>query len=138
MPTVFELIVEKKIPAHIVYEDDSVIAILDINPVAKGHVLVFPKVCYQDIQVLPDEIARHVFFVVTKISKSIFDCYNPRGINVISNNKEGAGQTVPHFHIHIIPRYSNDDFKIIAPNIKLHDSDFDEIKLTIKESLTKN
>lgn len=110
METIFEKIVKKEIPAHIVYEDDIVLAFLDITQATKGHTLVIPKKAYPDIFTLPEDVAGHLFSVVTKLSKAIKKAFNPDGLNTLNNNGSFASQSVFHFHVHIIPRYVGDDF----------------------------
>ena len=126
--TIFERIANHEIPANIVYEDDEIIAFLDIEPINAGHVLVLPKKCYETINNLPEELAARLFQIVTRLSKKVFEVLKPDGINIISNNKPAAGQSVPHIHIHIIPRYINDGFKISSSHVKLTVEEFEAIK----------
>jgi histidine triad (HIT) family protein len=105
MPTIFEKIVSREIPAHIIYEDDDVMAFLDIAPITKGHTLVIPKLPYKTILELPDALASKVFTVVSMLAKRLCKELNALGVNLLSNNEPVANQAVPHFHMHIIPRY---------------------------------
>ncbi|MDY0277349.1 MAG: HIT family protein [Acholeplasma sp.] len=114
--TIFEKIILKEIPSHIVYEDDLVIAFLDISQATKGHTLVVPKTAYKDIFEIPDNILSHLIVVAKKLAKAIDKAFAPKGINLLNNNKEAAGQTVFHFHIHIIPRYSSNDVSFAFTN----------------------
>lgn len=117
METIFTKIVERKIPSHIVYEDDLVIAFLDITQSTKGHTLVVTKSPYENILEVPEDVLKHLFGVVQKLSKGIQQAFNPSGINLLNNNGSTAGQTVFHYHVHIIPRYDKEEI-----TIKLNDT----------------
>ncbi|WP_456271908.1 HIT family protein [Bacillus sp. AK031] len=106
---IFCKIIDGEIPSSKVYEDEHVLAFLDISQVTKGHTLVIPKVHKENVYELTDEIASKVFSAVPKISNAIKAEYNPIGLNLLNNNGEDAGQSVFHFHLHIIPRYGKGD-----------------------------
>ncbi|WP_243291454.1 HIT family protein [Bacillus sp. FJAT-47783] len=106
---IFCKIVEGEIPAAKVYEDEHVMAFMDIMQVTKGHTLVIPKVHKQDVFELTPELSRHLFEVVTKVAKSIKETFHPEGLNIVNNNGKEAGQTVFHYHMHIVPRYGKGD-----------------------------
>ncbi|WP_156323988.1 HIT family protein [Bacillus sp. JCM 19034] len=106
---IFCKIVNGEIPSSKVYEDEHVYAFLDISQVTKGHTLVIPKAHYQDIYELPSEVASQLFSAVPKIANGLKAALNPIGMNMINNNGEKAGQTVFHYHIHLIPRYGKGD-----------------------------
>ncbi len=116
METIFTKIVNRQIPSHIVYEDDLVIAFLDITQTTKGHTLVCTKSPYKNILEVPDALFKHLFGVVQLLSKGIQEAFNPSGINLLNNNGNMAGQTVFHYHVHIIPRYANKDITITLPD----------------------
>ncbi|UOY92061.1 HIT family protein [Ectobacillus sp. JY-23] len=97
------------IPSAKVYEDEHVYAFLDISQVTKGHTLVVPKIHKENIFELTSDIAANTFAAVPKIAEAIKKEFNPIGLNLLNNNGEDAGQTIFHFHIHIIPRYSKND-----------------------------
>lgn len=103
---IFCKIIEKEIPAHIVYEDDDVLAFLDISQVTEGHTLVIPKKHVPNIYALEEE-ATTLFKAVPKIARALRDTFNPIGLNMINNNDRPL-QSVFHFHVHLIPRYEND------------------------------
>ncbi len=109
MNCIFCKIVNKEIPSHKVYEDELVYAFLDISQGTKGHTLVVPKKHYKDIFELDATISNHIFDVVVKLSKVLKEALGCEGINLVNNNTEVAGQTVFHYHMHIIPRYSKED-----------------------------
>lgn len=114
--TIFKKIVNKEIPAYTVYEDDLVLAFLDISQTTKGHTLVITKEIYENILDIPEDLFMHLMNVVQKLTKAINKAYSPLGINLINNNGEEAGQTVFHYHFHIIPRYKDDMFNINFSN----------------------
>jgi histidine triad (HIT) family protein len=106
---IFCKIIDGSIPSSKVYEDEHVLAFLDISQVTKGHTLVIPKIHKENIFELTEEIASHLFKVVPKISSAIKEQFEPVGLNLLNNNGEEAGQAVFHYHMHIIPRYGKGD-----------------------------
>lgn len=106
---VFCSIINHEIPSKVVYEDDLVLAILDISQVTKGHTLVMPKKHVDNLLECDDETAAHLIQVVKRLAKRIQEKTGAVGINILNNNGEAAGQTVNHLHFHIIPRYSEND-----------------------------
>lgn len=109
---IFCKILKGEIPSYKVYEDDSFIGILDINPSAKGHVIIIPKNHAANIFEISEKDAKEIFVVAKKIAEAIKKAYQPDGINILQNNGEAAGQTVFHLHVHVIPRYKDDTIKI--------------------------
>lgn len=106
---IFCKIVNGEIPASKVFENEHVVAFLDISQVTKGHTLVIPKVHKENLYELTPEIASEVFKVAPEIANAIKDAFHPVGLNVLNNNGEKAGQSVFHFHMHLIPRYGEGD-----------------------------
>lgn len=105
---IFEKIINREIPATIVYEDDDTLAFLDIGPIIKGHTLVIPKTCYDPITETPDSVLSKLITVAKKIAASQKEFLHADGVNIIQNNGAAAGQEVPHIHFHVIPRFNND------------------------------
>ena len=101
-----------EIPTNALYEDDIVKVIFDASPAAKGHVLILPKEHFDNIYELDDDTAAHVFKVAAKISKAYKKALDFDGLNIVQNNGEVAGQTVFHFHMHIIPRIKGDTVNV--------------------------
>ncbi|TGY65800.1 HIT family protein [Dubosiella muris] len=95
------------IPAKRVYEDDQVIAFLDVAPTSYGHTLVVPKAHIDSFLDCDPATLHHVMDVAQKLARQLMSNLNCDGINVLTNAKEAAGQTVPHFHVHLIPRYED-------------------------------
>ncbi|NEU31514.1 HIT family protein [bacterium LRH843] len=106
---IFCKIVNGDIPAAKVYEDEKVLAFLDISQVTKGHTLVIPKSHQKDVFELSADGASDLFSVVPKIANALKQTFSPEGLNIVNNNGEVAGQTVFHYHIHLIPRYGQGD-----------------------------
>ncbi|MBB5173234.1 HIT family protein [Texcoconibacillus texcoconensis] len=106
---VFCKIIKGDIPSAKVYENEHVYAFLDISQVTKGHTLVIPKNHHEDIYSLPKEEAKEVFSVVPEITNAIQSTYQPIGLNILNNNGEKAGQSVFHYHLHLLPRYGEGD-----------------------------
>ncbi|MCM3667392.1 HIT family protein [Mesobacillus maritimus] len=106
---IFCKIINGEIPSAKVYENEHVYAFLDISQVTKGHTLVIPKVHKENVYELTEEIASNLFKEVPKIANAIKKAYNPIGLNTLNNNGELAGQSVYHFHLHLIPRYGEGD-----------------------------
>ena len=106
---IFCKIVTGEIPAAKVYENEHVFAFLDISQVTKGHTLVIPKIHKENVYELTPEIAKNLFETVPAIANALKSEYEPIGLNVVNNNGELAGQSVFHFHMHLIPRYGKGD-----------------------------
>ncbi|MBB2481199.1 HIT family protein [Bacillus sp. APMAM] len=106
---IFCKIINGELPSAKVYEDEHVFAFLDLSQVTKGHTLVIPKIHKKNVFELTPEIAGNVFKAVPKIANALNAAYEPIGMNLLQNNGEFAGQSVFHFHIHLIPRYGKGD-----------------------------
>ena len=128
---IFCKIVAGEIPASKVYEDDHFLAFLDISQVTPGHTLVIPKKHARNLlEMTPDETA-DLFNVVSRVTKKLESATQPQGMNIISNMEEIAGQSVFHSHVHILPRYSQeDDLKI---DFIAHEPNFDHLAKLAKE-----
>lgn len=109
---IFCKILAGEIPSTAVYEDDDFKAILDVNPAARGHVIILPKNHAANIYELPDEDASKIMVVAKKIATAIEKAYHCDGVNILQDNGEAAGQTVFHLHVHVIPRFKGDTVNI--------------------------
>lgn len=109
---IFCKIAAGEIPSATIYEDADFRVILDIEPASKGHALILPKEHYANLYELPDEVASKALVVAKKVITKMKDIVGCDGYNVVQNNGEAAGQTVFHFHIHLIPRYEGDHVAI--------------------------
>jgi histidine triad (HIT) family protein len=128
----FCMMAEGEIPTKKVYEDDKVIAILDINPANKGHVLVFPKQHAALMAQVPEDVAAHLFIVANRISSACFEAMQADGTNIIVSNGGIAGQTAPHALINIIPRFEGDKVAIGWQGQKAEEGELEDIANKIK------
>lgn len=109
---IFCKIANGDIPSKTIYEDEKFRVILDLAPDTKGHALILPKDHYKNLFELSDDRASEVFVLAKKLAVQMKDKLNCDGFNILQNNEEVAGQTVFHFHVHLIPRYIDDNQKI--------------------------
>ena len=130
---IFCRIANGEIPSRTIYEDQKFRVILDLNPATKGHSLILPKDHASNLYDLPDETAAAALVLAKKLASVLRDRLGCDGLNVVQNNGEAAGQTVPHFHLHLIPRYENDGKILEWTPGKATGEELDEIK----EKLTK-
>lgn len=100
--------VRHELVAVSIYEDDSILAIMDLYPATPGHVLVLPKQHIEDIYSMPADLAASIVVTATELAKAIKRQLSPDGLNLIQSNGVAGGQTIPHFHLHIVPRYKDD------------------------------
>ena len=108
MSTIFTKIINREIPAEILYESDGVIAIIDIMPIHFGHALIIPKKEYKNFLEVPESELGDLMRVTQKVAQALVKAFNLEGFNFFANNGEIAGQSVFHFHIHVTPRYKDD------------------------------
>ena len=105
---IFCKIANGEIPSDFLFEDDNVVAFRDLNPQAPVHVLVVPKEHYANLFEMPEELAADAMKLAKRIAELQKNRLHADGLNLVQNNGASAGQTVEHFHIHLIPRYEND------------------------------
>lgn len=121
------------IPTNSIYEDDKFKVILDMSPATKGHALILPKEHYANIYEMPEELVADAFALAARLAKTMTEKLGADGFNIVQNNNEVAGQTVFHFHIHLIPRYEGDGQKIgwnpTSPTV----DELDKIRLLLAE-----
>lgn len=125
-------IIDHKIPSSVVYEDDQVLAILDISQVTRGHTIVMPKAHTPDVIEADDETVRTVFSAAAKVAALLKEKTGAVGVNLLNNCGEAAGQTVNHLHVHVIPRYGENDAIQIAFNPS-EPQDLGEVLASIKD-----
>ena len=114
---VFCKIVDGEIPCYKLYEDDDVLAFLDISQVTKGHALVISKKHFENFLSTPQEIMHKVMDVAQRIGQVDIKLLGAKGVNILSNCYPEAGQSVMHFHVHVIPRYGESEgFEITMKN----------------------
>lgn len=128
---IFCKIANGEIPSNTIYEDDKFRVILDNGPATKGHALVLPKEHYANLFEMPEELFADAAKVAKKVASDIKDKLSCDGLNLVQNNGETAGQTVMHFHLHIIPRYENDGQHILWNPTSPSAEELVEVKNTI-------
>lgn len=132
---IFCKIANGEIPSRTLYEDESFRVILDLGPATKGHALILPKEHYADLFALPQETAADAMKLAKQIAKAQKDSLKADGLNLVQNNGTAAGQTVGHFHIHLIPRYEGDGQTIGWKPGNPADEELDAVRETIVEGL---
>lgn len=117
-----------EIPSYQLYEDDDFKVFLDLSPTSFGHALIIPKEHYKNLFELDDNIAAKALVLAKKIGTAMMQALHCDGLNILQNNGEIAGQTMFHFHIHLIPRYENDNTKIVFDQNSLKEEDAKKIQ----------
>lgn len=115
-------------PTNSIYEDEDFNVILDVGPATRGHALILPKEHYANLYEIPDDKAAKVMVLAKKLATEMTDKLGADGFNLVQNNNECAGQTVFHFHFHLIPRYENDGQKILWNPTSPSEEELAEIK----------
>lgn len=132
---IFCKIVEGEIPAYKIYEDDEVLAFLDITQGTKGHTLLIPKQHVDNLYEMDETQASTLFAKVPLIARALKKAFDPIGLNLINNNDQPL-QTVFHAHLHLIPRYDNDGMKLSTLN-HMNDYSEDDYK-AVQEAILKH
>ncbi len=130
---IFCKIAAGEIPSKTIYEDDEFRVILDLGPATKGHALILPKEHYANLYELPEENAKKVICLAKKMASVMTEKLHADGFNLVQNNGEVAGQTVFHFHMHLIPRYKGDGQTIGWKPGKPSDEELEAIRKAICE-----
>ena len=112
---IFCRIVSKKADAEILYEDEKVLALLDLKPFNPGHSLVVPKEHFETIYDIPEDIIAHLYKVVKKVAIAVKKAMGAEGINIIQSNELAGNQGIFHFHAHVIPRHFGDKLSDLGP-----------------------
>ena len=135
MDCIFCKLANGEIPTATLYEDDDFRVILDQGPATKGHALILPKKHYANIYELPEELAARAMVLAKRMAGTMTEALNCDGFNLVQNNGEAAGQTVFHFHMHLIPRYNNDHAGINWNPGTLEEDVKEEILAAVKEKI---
>lgn len=130
---IFCKIANGEIPAATLYEDEDFRVILDLGPASKGHALILPKAHAANIYELSDEMAAKAMILAKKMATAMTEALKCDGFNIVQNNGEVAGQTVFHFHMHLIPRYKEDQVGLGWKMGELTDADREDILAKLKE-----
>ncbi|WP_248895700.1 HIT family protein [Haloplanus halobius] len=133
---IFCSIVDGDIPSYTVYEDDTVLAFLDANPLARGHTLVIPKAHHERVNDLPADLAGDVFAAVHDLTEQVEAAVDAPATTLAVNNGPGAGQEVPHVHAHIVPRFEGDGGRpihaIVEDRPDVSDDELEDVAAAIR------
>ena len=130
---IFCKITEREIPSKIIFENDSILAFLDISPISKGHTIVIPKNHYSNLEDIPNYELTELYKEVKNIATLIHKKLKIDGYNILQNNFTAAGQVIQHFHIHIIPRYYDDKkFQIKIPRTQASEEELNVVENILK------
>lgn len=132
---IFCRIAAGEIPSKTLYEDEAFRVILDLGPAARGHALILPKDHYRNLFELPEETAAKAMVLAKRMAVRMRERLHCDGFNLVQNNEEVAGQTVFHFHMHLIPRYKNDGQVIGWRPGKPEEAELEEVRRTITEGM---
>lgn len=130
---IFCKIANGEIPSTTLYEDEDFRVILDLGPATRGHALLLPKEHYANLFELDDTVAAKALVTAKKVSARMKKALGADGFNLVQNNGEAAGQTVHHFHLHLIPRYENDNAGILWEPKETTPEDMAEVKRLVDE-----
>lgn len=133
--SIFQKIINREVPANIVYEDNQVIAFLDIAPVNAGHTLVVPKNFSRNFLSIESKDIPYLFSVAQKVAQAQMSSLDCNGVNIIINNEPAAGQIVFHTHVHVIPRYDGDGFHGWPKNTNYDPSQAEGIAEKLREAV---
>ncbi|MCI8300102.1 MAG: HIT family protein [Lachnospiraceae bacterium] len=124
-----------EIPSKTIYEDDEFRVILDISPATRGHALIIPREHYANLYEMPEDVAGRVMILAKKMAGHMTELLQCDGFNIVQNNGEAAGQTVFHFHMHLIPRYAGDgnEEKLCWNHLELSAEELEDIFRKLKQ-----
>ena len=125
--TIFEKIIDREIPAEIIYEDEQVLAFLDIKPINIGHALIIPKKKFVNIFDADPEVLGHMTKIAHKIALALREVTECDGVNILMNNESAAGQEVFHAHMHVIPRKTDDHAYLPAKHLPYDETTSKEV-----------
>jgi len=135
MGCIFCDIIARSLPAETLFESDKVISILDINPIHHGHALVIPKVHCTDFLSVPEQDLYEVLRVTQIVARALVRTLRLDGFNIFSNNGRIAGQSVFHFHVHVTPRYPDDDIRFVLKLKSYSGSGMADVARRIREHI---
>lgn len=132
---IFCKIANGMIPAVTIYENSDYKVILDVSPASKGHTLILPKEHFDDIFDMDSDTAAKLFGLAAAVARALKDATGCEGMNIVQNNGEIAGQTVFHFHMHLVPRYADDQVEITWKPQEISQDELKTIASAIKKAL---
>ena len=122
-----------EIPTRSIYEDKQFKVIMDMNPLSKGHCLILPKEHYKNLYDIPEQVLADAITLAKKMAITMTEKLGATGFNIVQNNNESAGQTVFHFHIHLVPRYDEDGEPISWTPTSPSSEELDQVYALLKE-----
>lgn len=126
-------IISGEVPSKKIYEDDSMLAVLDVNGSSPGHCFIMPKEHHTILEQVPDQLIGSMFAVANKISSAVFESLNIQGTNIFIENGVAAGQNIAHFIIQVIPRNENDGINLQLQPKQLSEEEMSTVELKLKE-----
>ena len=132
---IFCKIVKKQAPASIIYEDETVMAFLDIRPLNLGHTLIIPKAHYVDIFNVPEDQLSQIHKVAKQVSLAVKKATNADGISIIQQNGKAAGQDIFHLHVHVVPRFEGQKLPRFSDLREVERAKLEEMAKKIKQQL---
>jgi histidine triad (HIT) family protein len=132
---IFCQIIEGKVNSKKVYEDEKCLAILDINPATKGHVLLMPKEHYAIMPVMPEDVIKHLFMISKQISNALLKSLQVQGTNIFVANGAAAGQKAQHFMLHVIPRMENDGINLNLVPGKVDETTLEQLRKSLSQKI---
>jgi histidine triad (HIT) family protein len=135
---IFCKIAQKKVPASHVYEDEQVLAFLDIRPLNQGHTLIIPKKHYENIFEIPIKLNSYLHGIAKQVALAVRKTVEADGISIIQQNGEAADQEIPHLHVHIIPRFKRQKMPSFTKTTEEEKEKLDEIATRIRKNLQIN
>jgi len=138
MQCIFCKIIARETPAEILFENECAISILDVNPIHYGHALVIPKHHHADFLEVPEDELGGIMKAVHIVTRGLVQSFDLKGFNFFSNNGTVAGQSVFHFHIHITPRYPDDNIKFVLQLKKYQGDDMKDVAEKIRSSIQQS
>jgi histidine triad (HIT) family protein len=134
--TLYEKLIDRELPVWPIYEDDAAFAFLDLVPTNKGHALVVPKKPYRNIFDIPADVLGHLMKVTQKVSRAMQEVMGAEGVTVVMNNEPAGGQEVFHTHIHVIPRFENDNIFQKPKHSEYEDGEKDALAEKLRNALS--
>ena len=132
---IFCKIADGEIPSATIYEDEEFRAFLDLNPASRGHALIVPKEHFANLFEMDEEHLKKLIVLAQRIGKHMKEKLGCDGLNLVQNNGEAAGQTVFHFHLHLIPRYKDDGVQLAWTPHESEEAQLEEIRAAIRKAI---
>jgi histidine triad (HIT) family protein len=132
---IFCRIAQKQAPASTVYEDETVMAFMDIRPLTEGHTLIIPKEHYRDIFDIPEELLAHIHIITKRAAVAVKKATKADGISIFQQNGKVAGQEVFHLHVHVVPRHEGQRLGRFGEISEIHREKLDQVAAKVKRNM---